>query len=139
MLLGLNKPLSETEARQYSSLTLAFMGDCVFDLLVRSHLTSTYDIPVRELHLSASAWVSAQAQSASVAFIESYLTETEKEVYKRGRNAKSHSTAKNMTVCDYRRATGLETLFGFLYLTGNQERIEKLFSIIMEKKGEGIN
>lgn len=132
MLFALGEPIEKQKARLYSPLTLAFMGDCVFDLLVRSKLTSEGNIPPKRLHCKASSLVSAEAQSLAVTSLIPYFTEEEMNIFKRGRNAKSHSTAKNMTICDYRRATGLEALFGYLYLTGSYERIEQLFKIIMD-------
>ena len=114
----------EVNADSYSPLTLAYMGDCVYEMTIRTLLVSRGNAPVNTLNRKASNLAKASSQSRMIsALIESEaLTEEEIAVYKRGRNAKSFSTAKNATVNDYRRATGYEALIGWLYLSGQSRR-----------------
>ncbi len=116
--------------KQLSPLTLAFLGDAVFELLVREELVLQANMPVGQLHHRAVGVVCAGAQSAAVEILEPLLTEEEVEIYKRGRNANAHHVPKNSDLADYRRATGLEALFGYLYLKGEQERIRFLYAAI---------
>jgi len=109
-----------------SVLALAYMGDAVFEILVREKLVRL-GIPVNELHMKAKEYVSAAAQSEMYHKIEELLTEEEKNVLRRGRNAKSNSRSKNADVTQYRHATGLEAVFGHLHLKGEKERIEYIF------------
>lgn len=113
----------ELQANQYSPLTLAYLGDNVYELFVRSYLVSQGNYPVHQLHMMARDYVSAAAQSKALEWIEADFTEEELAVYKRGRNAKSATVPKNAKLIDYKRATGLEALMGYLYLTGQSERI----------------
>ena len=114
----------EVNADSYSPLTLAYMGDGVYEMTIRTLLVSRGNAPVNTLNRKASNLAKASSQSRMIsALIESEaLTEEEIAVYKRGRNAKSFSTAKNATVNDYRRATGYEALIGWLYLSGQSRR-----------------
>lgn len=118
--------------KQLSPLTLAFLGDAVFELLVREELVQEANMPVARLHHRAVGVVCAGAQSDAVAVLEPILTEEEHEIYKRGRNANGHHVPKNADPAEYRRATGLEALFGFLYLKGEQERIRFLYQTIRD-------
>jgi ribonuclease-3 family protein len=111
--------------------TLAFVGDAVFGLLVRTKL-SEVERPVGELHKRSVDFVNANAQSAAYLLIKDLLTEKEMSVYKRGRNNHVGQIPKSTTVSDYHSATGLEALFGFLYLNGETDRINQLFSVIWE-------
>lgn len=120
-----------SQARRISPLTLAYEGDAVYELKVRTYLLYNADGSVNTLHRLAGKFVSASAQSDFMEFLEPILTETELEIYHRGRNAKSHSRPKNADMICYRRATGLECLFGFLHLTGQNERIDELFDYIL--------
>lgn len=120
----------EKSAAMYSPLTLAYVGDGVYELMVRSHIAGGENMPVNKLHRLATSYVAACYQSAYLELLLPLLTEQEMEIFKRGRNAKSHTAAKNMSILDYRRATGLEALFGYLHLTGQQQRLEELFAII---------
>ena len=114
-------PLRE-DPKRMSAATLAFLGDAVYELLVRRRLAVT-TIPANTLHQMAIRMVRAEAQSRAYALLEGVLTEEELAVMKRGRNSHPAHTAKNASVADYRRATGVETLFGYLYLSGRTERI----------------
>ena len=123
------------DPRQLSAATLAFLGDAVYELLVRRSLTTT-SIPAGKLHRMAIGMVCAPAQSEAYARLEPLLTEEELAVMKRGRSTHPAHTAKNASVADYRRATGLEALFGYLYLCGRQQRLEELFGLLHRPAGE---
>ena len=113
-----------------SPLALAFIGDTVFDLLVRGQLIAGCETPVKEMHRAASAMVCARAQSVGVKKILPVLTQEEHSVFLRGRNSHPGAVPKNQTSADYHYATGLESLFGWLYLKNRFDRIKELFSII---------
>lgn len=115
--------LQEQDAKQYSPLTLAYIGDAVYELIVRTVLVERGNAPVNTLHKHASKLVKAEAQKDSYHRIKELLTEEELSVFRRGRNAKSYTSAKNATIGDYRVATGFEALFGYWYLTGQTERM----------------
>ena len=131
--------LDRHSAMQYSPLTLAFLGDAVYEQLVRERLVLTANMPVNKLHKLAVERVRASYQSSGVAAVEDMLTEDEFAVYKRGRNAGGHTPPKSSDAVDYRRATGLESLFGYLYLTGASERISELFDVIWNSGEEKEN
>ena len=118
-------------ADEYSPLGLAYIGDAVYELLIRSRVMSGGQKPVGALHNASanSARASSQATAYMLLMDSGRLTEKEVEILKRGRNAKSASRAKNASVIDYRHATGLEALFGYLYLSGDEERIKELFEL----------
>lgn len=118
------------DAKQLSPLTLAFIGDTVYDLFVREEIICKANRPANDLHSLAVKSVKASAQSQAAEIIIPVLTEEELAVYKRGRNAKTSHIAKNSTTGDYHKATGLEALFGYLYLCGNINRLKELFYII---------
>jgi len=105
------------DIRTYSPLTLAFVGDCIYDLVIRTIVVERGNTAPGVLHTKKSSIVKAQAQAAQADALMEELTAEEQAVYRRGRNAHSHSTAKNASIGDYRKATGLEALYGFLYLT----------------------
>ena len=119
---------------QYSPLTLAFLGDSVFELLVREALVKEANRPGSELHKEKLEFVSAAAQADAFRIIESDLSEKELEVFKRGRNAHTNHTPKNMSTADYHAATGLEALFGYLHLEGETERMDEPFQKIWKAK-----
>ncbi|NMP36924.1 MAG: ribonuclease III [Clostridiales bacterium] len=115
----------------YSPLTLAFLGDAVYSLLVRESLVCEANRPVGELHKRSVRYVSASAQAAAVRNILPMLTDEEEAILKRGRNAHSSHTPKNQSEADYRYATGFETLMGYLYLKGENDRLRQLFTIVI--------
>jgi len=120
-------------SQAYSPLTLAYIGDAVFEILVRTHvLDQNGNMQAAKLHKKSAAMVNATAQSEAYFKIQDHLSEDELDVLKRGRNARSFTMAKNASVSDYRHATGVEALFGYLYLAGNHKRITQLFNIINE-------
>lgn len=118
--------LEDVDIRTYSPLALAYIGDGVYELIIRTILIKKGNCPVNKLHRRASTLVRASAQSAMVAVLEPLLTLEEYKIYKRGRNAHSATMAKHATVTDYRRATGFEALVGWLYLTRQWERMTEL-------------
>lgn len=120
--------LSEKEARMYSPLTLAFLGDAVYSLLVRDMLTSKTNKPAGALHKESIALVNAASQAAAARRILPLLSQEELAVFKRGRNAHSAHSPKNQSSADYRCATGLEALYGYLFLCKNGERISYIFN-----------
>ena len=125
--------LSVTEAKMKNPLALAYVGDTVWDLMVRSRLIYR-GRNVRNMHKDAVSSVNAHAQAIAFAWIEALLTEDEADIYRRGRNTHAHHAApRNQDVGDYRTATGLEALVGYLYLTGQEERLLQLFSISQEE------
>ena len=108
--------MEEVDIREYSPLTLAYIGDCVYDLVIKSLVINAGNKQVNKLHQETSSLVQASTQSRMMRTMQEHLTEEEHAVYKRGRNAKSVSPAKNQSITDYRRATGFEALLGYLYL-----------------------
>ena len=121
--------MEKTAAKQLSPLALAFLGDAVFELYVREKLLLQGNAPAQQLHRKAVGYVCARAQSKAVEEIAGLLTPDEESVYRRGRNTHSHPP-KNADVADYRRATGLEALFGYLHLCGETDRARDLFQVI---------
>ena len=115
-------------AGSYSPLVLAYMGDAVYELYIRSMLVSKANTQVNKLHKEATKYVKAKAQSELVEKIMDKLTEEEIAIYKRGRNAHSYTSAKNADIVDYRRATGFEALIGYLYIKGDNKRIFELLN-----------
>ncbi|MDD5858753.1 MAG: ribonuclease III domain-containing protein [Eubacteriales bacterium] len=120
---------TEQEAGSYSPLVLAFIGDSAYELLVRTMLVNPGNARPNDLNRHKMSLVKADAQSDMMDVIEPHLTGGEKRIYHRGRNAKSYTTAKNATIADYRRATGFEALIGYLYLTGQSDRMMELVSL----------
>lgn len=118
--------LSPKQLSTYSPLTLAYLGDAVYELLIRTVIVERGNAPVHKLHKRSAALVKAQTQADLIKKLESGLSEAEEAVYKRGRNAKSYTVAKNATMTDYRMATGFEALIGYLYLKRDFERIFQL-------------
>ncbi|MBB2183790.1 ribonuclease III [Lachnospiraceae bacterium MD1] len=125
--------LSETDVRTYSPLTLAFIGDAVFDLVIRTCVVECGNAPVNKLHKKSSKLVQATAQAELYHLIADQLTEEEAAIYKRGRNAKSFTSAKNAGIIEYRTATGLEALVGYLYLTDQMSRLLELIKPQIDK------
>ena len=124
--------LKEQDIKSYSPLTLAYIGDGIYELVIRTILVSQCNCQPNKLHKKASQLVKASAQSDMMDVLEPVLTEPEKAIYKRGRNAKSPTMAKNATMADYRRATGFEALMGYLYLEEQEQRMIDLIKIGLE-------
>ena len=127
--------LEDQDLRSYSPLTLAYIGDGVYELVIRTILVKKGNCPVNRLHKKASSLVKAGAQSAIMEVIEEKLTPEELSVYRRGRNAHSPTMAKHATMADYRRATGFEALMGYLYL---KEDYTRMLTLIRMGVGEDI-
>jgi len=126
-----NTDLVGEDIKMLSPLQLAYIGDAVYELFIRTHLL-TKDSKVNILHRRATRYVKAKGQAEIVHIIDDRLTEEEKTLVKKGRNAKSHSSPKNADMLDYKYATGLECLFGYLYLTNQDERLGEIISYIKE-------
>ena len=127
--------LEDQDLRSSSPLTLAYIGDGVYELVIRTILVKKGNCPVNRLHKKASSLVKAGAQSAIMEVIEEKLTPEELSVYRRGRNAHSPTMAKHATMADYRRATGFEALMGYLYL---KEDYTRMLTLIRMGIGEDI-
>ena len=125
-------PLTEEEVRAMGSLALAHVGDAVFELLVRVHLAAAGGRN-GSLHRAAVEMVNAAAQAGDMEKLLPLLTEEEAEVFRRGRNVKVHSVPKHARPGDYHAATGLEALFGYLYLLDRRDRLNVLFAVILEE------
>ena len=122
---------SSLDPKMYSPLSLAYLGDVVYELLVREQMMLRANLPVQKLHRATVSWVCAHAQSEAMECLLPLLTEEELAVFKRGRNAAGH-VPKHASVLEYRRATGFEALVGYLYLKGDTARIRRLFSELWE-------
>ena len=129
--------LADTDIRTYSPLTLAYIGDAIYELVVRTILVEKGNTQVNKLNQRANRLVKASAQSEMIEKLKPYLTEEEMAVFKRRRNAKSYTMAKNATMSDYRRATGFEALMGYLYLTEQWERMLELIKLGMTEEAKG--
>lgn len=128
----MKKILTEHEVDQYSPLTLAFLGDSVYERMVREHIVLSANMPAAKLHEIKIKKVCAAYQSAALEKLMPLLDEKETSVVKRGRNATGNTVPKSSSTGDYRRATGFEALFGYLDLLGRQERLEQLFDVIID-------
>ncbi len=115
--------MKEVDVHSYSPLTLAYIGDSIYDLIIKSLVINQGNRQVNKLHKETSMYVQASTQSLMMRAMQEELTEEEHAVYKRGRNAKSVSPAKNQSITDYRRATGFEALLGYLYLKKEWKRM----------------
>lgn len=140
---GLNQKFRETfdlepvDLKTYSPLTLAYIGDAAYELVIRSLVVEQGNAPVNKLHKRSSRLVKAQTQAEAAVKLLDVFTEEELAVYKRGRNARSHTMAKNAEMTDYRMATGFEAVMGYLYLKQDYERMVILIHLgIGDKLGE---
>lgn len=124
--------LTEKEVNQYSPLTLAYVGDSVLDLLVKTHFVKISNKQTYKYHKDVTAIVKAVNQARFVDLVMDRLSQPELDIYKRGRNVTTHSKAKNATMSEYRKATGLEALFGYLYLKGDNKRLIELVDEMIE-------
>ena len=122
-------PISESKARELSPQVMAFVGDAVHTLYIRTKLAETSTAKSHTLHLKTSKEVKASAQAHKMEIIFPSLTEEEQYIYKRGRNAKTGAPAKNASMIDYRIASGFEALLGYLYLTGKYERLLEILKL----------
>ncbi|MBE5883032.1 MAG: ribonuclease III [Lachnospiraceae bacterium] len=125
----------EQDVRSYSPLTLAYIGDAIYDLIIRSVVVERGNRAANDLHKRTTRYVKAEAQAQMIMALQEELTEEEMAVFKRGRNAKAYTSAKNASIGDYRKATGFEALIGFLYLTEQTDRVLYLVKRGIEKAG----
>ena len=126
-------PREATDIRTLSPLKLAYLGDAVYEIMIRTLIIEATGGPVKNLHKRTSEFVNAGSQSELILALKEDLTEEELRVFRHGRNAKTSSVAKHADIHDYRNATGLEALFGYLYLTGNLMRAVELCRIGFDK------
>ncbi|MDE6775221.1 MAG: ribonuclease III [Ruminococcus sp.] len=134
----MKKILTQREVNMYSPLSLAFLGDSVYDTLVRDMLLRYANMPASKLHSTKIKLVCAEFQSEAYGRLSEILTESESAVMKRGRNASGNNIPKHAEAAEYHRATAVECLFGYLYLLGETERIAYLFDFIMEDTAEEL-
>lgn len=125
--------IEKQDIRTISPLTLAYIGDSIYDLIIRTIVVSQGNKQVNKMHKDVSTFVKAHGQVLMYEAVEELLTEEEKAVFKRGRNAKSYTSAKNATKIDYRKATGYEALLGYLYLEDKMERVLELVYVGLSK------
>lgn len=128
--------LQDVDVCTYSPLVLAYIGDAVYELLIRTRVINQGSMQVNKMHKKSASLVKAETQANLIKVLQEELTQEELAVYKRGRNAKSVTTAKHATMIDYRMATGFEALVGYLYLTGRMDRLLLLVHDGLEKIGE---
>ncbi|MBP3433674.1 MAG: ribonuclease III [Clostridia bacterium] len=136
-MLDEGTPLTETEAVQFNPVVLAFLGDAVYSLWVREKLVRSGAGKAAEFQRAAAKVESARGQSAFLERVFPLFTEREEEIYRRGRNAKKATKSKHATPAEYNRSTGFEAVLGYLYLTGDQARIEELLSLTDEDDLKG--
>ena len=125
--------LTKEDAKRLSPVTLAFLGDAVYALYVRERLVKTSGAKVADFQRASSKILSAHGQSEFLNYLLPIFTEEENEIFHRGRNAKKATKSKHASVGEYNRSTGLEAVIGFLKITGNDERIDELLSVIDEQ------
>jgi len=128
--------LKEVDAGMYSPLVLAYVGDAVYEIMIRTKVVNGGSVQVNKLHKHSASLVKAETQAKMITALLEELTEEEIAVYKRGRNAKSYTMAKNASMKDYRMATGFEALIGYLYLSEQHHRLTELVSHGLAKIGE---
>ncbi|MEG2425682.1 MAG: ribonuclease III domain-containing protein [Oscillospiraceae bacterium] len=128
----------DCDPKLLSPLTLAFVGDCVYELFVREKIVCEANRPTNKLNIIKKDWVNASFQAQCVSKLSSIFTDEEADIVRRGRNTHTKNTPKNMSSSDYHYATGLEALFGYLYLCGKIERLRELFYIIFENGDENF-
>lgn len=131
-------PGKTQDVRTYSPLTLAYIGDAVYDLIIRTVVVERANRPANDLHRITVKYVSANAQSKIVQALMGDFTGEEQSIYRRGKNSKPHTTAKNAAVPDYLKATGFEAVIGYLYLTGRMDRALELVRKGLEQAGMEI-
>ena len=129
---------SEVDLRTYSPLTFAYIGDAIFEMVIRTLIVERGQRAANTLHKHTTKIVCAGTQAAIVEAIMDDLTEEEQDIYRRGKNTKLHSSAKNASLSDYRKATGFEAVCGYLYLSGNTKRVVKLIELGIKKLGMDI-
>lgn len=124
------------EVNMLSPLVWAYVGDSVYEMFIRTHLVNFSNAKPHKLHIEAIKYVKAKAQAELLKKLQNILTDEEKDIVRRGRNTESHHTAKNASVEEYMYATAFESLIGYLYLTKQDERLEKILNRCIEIKQE---
>ncbi|HPY36238.1 MAG TPA: ribonuclease III domain-containing protein [Clostridia bacterium] len=127
------------DAKTLASLTLAYVGDTVYELYVRTLLLEKGDAPVNSLHFKASRLVCASAQAEACERVMAMFSDEEAAVFRRGRNAHIGTIPKSASIAEYRAATGFEAVLGYLYLSGNDERIKSLMALALRPSLQGAN
>lgn len=131
-----NLQLKDVDFNSYSGLSLAYIGDGVFDLIIRSMVMNRGNMQVQKMHQATSNIVKAVSQAKMIDAIMESLSEEEQAVYRRGRNSKPHTMAKNASTNEYKKATGFEALVGYLYLSGQYERLVEIVKMGLEATGD---
>lgn len=126
--INLNRP--EEEINLLSPLTWAYVGDCVYELYIRTNLVNKTNLKPHKLHIETIKYVKAKSQARILEKIQDTLTEEEKDIVRRGRNAESHHLPKNSNVQEYRYATAFEALIGYLYLTKKSSRLKEILDLV---------
>lgn len=126
--------MTPQEYKYLNPLLLAYIGDAVYELRVREHLLAQGAVKMNDLHSQAVSLVKAERQSALYGQLEPLLSEEERDVYRRGRNAHSGHQPPRGSAVDYRRATGLEALVGWLHLCGDKPRLEQIFDVLFKEE-----
>ncbi len=124
--------IKKVNPMNYSPLSLAYMGDTVYDTIIKTIIVSQHNMQANKYHKKVTALVKAEAQAKMITKIEHLLTQEEEDIYKRGRNAKSYTSAKNASMIDYRMATGFEALIGYLYLKEDYHRLTELVKVALD-------
>ncbi len=135
-LIKAGMSLDKQDICSYSPLTLAYIGDGIYELIIRSMIVTEGNGPVNKMHKRSSSLVKAETQAEFIKYMldNDILNDEELRIYKRGRNAQSYTKAKNASVTDYRMATGFEALIGYLYLSGQSERMMELVGSCLRQR-----
>ena len=133
MLELIKREKSETDINLLSPLTWAYVGDSVYELLIRTHLVNKTKLKPHSLHIEAIKYVKAKSQADILKKLEEYLTEEEKDIVRRGRNAENHHLPKNANVEEYMYSTAFEALIGYLYLCKKDDRLKEIFDLILDE------
>ena len=129
----INREKNETDINLLSPLIWAYVGDSVYELLIRTHLVNKTKLKPHSLHIEAIKYVKAKSQADILKKLEEYLTEEEKDIVKRGRNAENHHLPKNANVEEHMYSTAFEALIGYLYLSKKDERLKEIFDLILDE------
>lgn len=129
----INLEKSETEVNMMSPLTWAYVGDCVYELFIRTELINKTNLKPHKLHIESIKYVKAKAQADILEKIYDVLTDKEKDIVRRGRNTENHHVAKNSNVADYAKSTAFEALIGYLYLSYQDERLSEILEMCLKK------
>ena len=134
MIELINREKNEVDINLLSPLTWAYVGDSIYELLIRTHLVNKTKLKPHSMHIEAIKFVKAKSQADILKRLEVYLTDEEKEIVRRGRNAENHHLPKNANVEEYMYSTAFEALIGYLYLCKKDERLKEIFDLILNEK-----